>query len=279
MSPRLEFEGKDVEKASQKACEELKIPKEKLKYDVISYGATGIFGLVGIKKAKISVILPNSTPDDNAEKKEIELNDEPKKYVSEVVEGSTEQKPLEGKTIASISVSDESVALGRDVLQRIIDLITLDAEISVKKTKNRILFYITGGNVAILIGKRGQTLEAMQYLVEKIVNKHSEQRIRIQIDIEGYLAKRQNNLKGLAMRLAEKAKLSGKLITIGQMNAHDRRIVHLALRDDSGVRTQSVGDGFLKKLLIFPKKKYPPKKNYKSSPQNGTEGHGSDFSQ
>ena len=270
MSPCLEFEGKNVEKASQKACEELKIPKEKLKYDIISYGATGIFGLVGIKKAKISVTLPDSTPEANAEKKELEQhNDEPKKHVTKVVEDSTEQKPLEGKTIASIP--DESVALGKNVLKQIIDLITIDAEISVKKSTSRILFYIKGGNVAILIGKRGQTLEAMQYLVEKIVNKHSEQRIRIQIDIEGYLAKRQNNLKGLAMRLAEKAKLSGKLITIGQMNAHDRRIVHLALRDDSGVRTQSVGDGFLKKLLIFPRKQYPQKKTHKSSPQNGTE--------
>ena len=100
----------------------------------------------------------------------------------------------------------------------------------------------------------------MQYLVEKIVNKHSEQRIRIQIDIEGYLEKRQNNLKRLAGKLAEKAKRTGKTITIGQMNAHDRRVVHLALRDDLDIRTQSVGDGFLKKLLIFPRKKYSRKR-------------------
>ncbi|MBU4185534.1 MAG: Jag N-terminal domain-containing protein [Proteobacteria bacterium] len=248
MSPRLEFEGKDVEKASQKACEELKIPKEKLKYDVISYGATGIFGLVGIKKAKIRVTLPDLTP---------EHNNELKKHVTEV-ECSTEQVRLDDKAIASIS--DESVNLGKNVLQRIIDLITTGAEISFEKKSDRILFYIKGDNIAILIGKQGQTLEAMQYLVEKIVNKHGEQRIRIQIDIEGYLEKRQNNLKGLAGRLAEKAKRSGKPITTGQMNAHDRRIVHLALRDDSGVRTQSVGDGFLKKLLIFPSKKYPRKR-------------------
>ena len=257
MSPRLEFEGKDVEKASQKACEELKIPKEKLKYDVISYGATGIFGLVGIKKAKIRVTLPNSTPEDNTEEKDFEHNNELKKRVTEV-ECSTEQARLGDKAIASIS--DESVNLGKNVLQRIIDLITTGAEISFEKKSDRILFYIKGDNIAILIGKQGQTLEAMQYLVEKIVNKHGEQRIRIQIDIEGYLEKRQNNLKGLAGRLAEKAKRSGKPITIGQMNAHDRRIVHLALRDDSGVRTQSVGDGFLKKLLIVPRKKYPRKR-------------------
>ncbi len=150
--------------------------------------------------------------------------------------------------------------MGKDILQRIIDLITIDAEISFEKKSGQILFYIKGGNVAILIGKQGQTLDAMQYLVEKIINIHSEQRIRIQIDIEGYLEKRQNNLTSLAGRLAEKAKRSGKPVTIGQMNAHDRRIVHLALRDDSGVRTQSVGDGFLKKLLIFPKKKYHRKR-------------------
>jgi len=252
MSPRLEFEGKDVEKASQKACEELKIPKEKLKYDVISYGATGIFGLVGIKKAKIRVTLPDLTPEDNTEK-DLKHNNISKEHVTEV-ERSTEQVSLDDKAIASIP--DESVNLGKNVLQRIIDLITIDTEISFEKKSDQILFYIKGGNAAILIGKQGQTLEAMQYLVEKIVNKHSEQRIRIQIDIEGYLEKRQNNLKRLAGRLAEKAKRSGKPITMGQINSHDRKIVHLALRDDSGVRTQSVGDGFLKKLLIVPRKKY-----------------------
>ncbi|MBC2696340.1 MAG: KH domain-containing protein [Desulfobacteraceae bacterium] len=257
MSPRLEFEGKDVAKASQKACEELKIPKEKLKYDVISYGATGIFGLVGIKKAKIRVILPDLTSEDNTEEKDLEHNNKSKKHVPEV-ERSTEQASLDDKAIASMP--DESVNLGKNVLQQIIDLITIDAEISFEKKSDQILFYIKGGNVAILIGKQGQTLEAMQYLVEKVVNKHSEQRIRIQIDVEGYLEKKQNNLKMLAGRLAEKAKRSGKPITIGQMNSQDRRIVHLALRDDSGVRTQSVGDGFLKKLLIFPRKKYNRKR-------------------
>jgi len=253
MSPRLEFEGKNVEKASQKACKELKIPKEKLKYDIISYGATGIFGLVGIKKAKIRVTLPDLTPEDKTEEKDLEHNNKSKKHVTEV-ERSTETAPLDDKAIASIS--DESVNLSKNVLQQIIDLITIDAEISFEKKSGQILFYIKGGNVAVLIGKQGQTLEAMQYLVEKIVNKHSEQRIRIQIDIEGYLEKRQSNLKKLAGRLAEKAKRSGKPVTIGLMNAHDRRVVHLALRDDSSVRTQSVGDGFLKKLLIFPRKKY-----------------------
>ncbi|MCJ7615323.1 MAG: Jag N-terminal domain-containing protein, partial [Desulfobacterales bacterium] len=93
MSPRLEFEGKNIEQASQKACEELRIAKEKLKYDVISYGATGIFGLVGIKKAKIHVTLPDSPPEDNTKEKDLEHNNEPKKQTAEVG-CSTEQAHL-----------------------------------------------------------------------------------------------------------------------------------------------------------------------------------------
>ena len=116
------------------------------------------------------------------------------------------------------------------------------------------MFNIDGGNPAALIGRRGQVLEAIQYLVEKIINKHSEQRIRVQIDVEGYLNNRRVRLQKLAGRLAEKAKYTGKPAIIRQMNAHDRRIVHLTLRNDSGVRTQSIGNGFLKKLVIFPKK-------------------------
>ena len=88
-----------------------------------------------------------------------------------------------------------------------------------------------------------------------MVNKQNENRVRIQIDIEGYLENRRSNLKKLAGRLADKAKRTGKPTTIGQINAHDRRIVHIALKDDSGVRTQSKGDGLIKKLVIIPKKK------------------------
>jgi spoIIIJ-associated protein len=113
---------------------------------------------------------------------------------------------------------------------------------------------VSGGNSAVLIGKRGQTLEAIQYLVEKIVNKNRKGRVGIHVDVEGYLEKRRIRLQRLAVRMAEKVKSTGKPSAIGQMNAHDRRIVHIALQDDNRVRTQSKGEGFLKKLVIFPKK-------------------------
>jgi spoIIIJ-associated protein len=84
------------------------------------------------------------------------------------------------------------------------------------------------------------------------VNKKSQDRIRVQVDVNGYLQKRKSNLESLAVRLAEKSKSNGKPITVGQMNAYERRIVHMALKDDGEVRTQSMGNGAIRKLMIFP---------------------------
>ena len=146
--------------------------------------------------------------------------------------------------------------LGRSVLQRIIDSITSDASITVEEDSDRILFNVAGGNAAVLIGKRGQTLEAIQSLVKKVVNKHNnnDKRIRVQVDIEGYLETRRVNLERLAERLAEKSKRIRKPISMGQMSAHDRRIIHLALKDDPDVRTKSRGEGYMRKIVIFPQK-------------------------
>ena len=97
--------------------------------------------------------------------------------------------------------------------------------------------------------------------MEKIVNKNRKGRVGIHIDVEGYLEKRRMSLQRLAVNMAEKVKSTGKPAAIGQMNAHDRRIVHIALQDDNMVRTQSKGEGFLKKLVIFPKKNSSRKQN------------------
>ncbi|MDM8552314.1 RNA-binding cell elongation regulator Jag/EloR [Desulfobacterales bacterium HSG2] len=253
MSSFLEFEGKTVEKAVQKACTKLSISKEKLKYDVISYGSTGIFGLVGIKKSKIRVTSPEPAAQKSASKDKRSRADKPRRSVS------ANAKEILKETFGDDNVPtfpEDPSELGKEVLQRIVDFITTDAKISVRETPERIFFNVEGGNTAVLIGKRGQTLEAIQYLVEKIINKHNSQRVRIQIDIEGYLDSRRAKLESLAARLSEKAKRIGKPVTIGQLNAHDRRIVHIALKDDSEVRTQSMGDGFYRKLVIFPQRRF-----------------------
>lgn len=260
MSPSLEFEDKNVEMAVKKACEKLNIPREKLKHDVISYGSTGIFGLVGTKKARIRVILPKSSQ--NFKMEESNTKQQKTDSLVQTVKNTDFQMdaPIDDKELSF--TEDDPKKIGSEALKRIIGLITTDATILIEEKSNRIFFNIKGGNSAVLIGKRGQTLEAMQYIVEKIVNKKRKERIGIQVDVEGYLEKRRIGLEKTAFRLAEKVKRTGKPATIGQMNSHDRRIVHIALKDDNTVRTQSMGEGILRKLVIFPKKNSSRKKNY-----------------
>jgi len=264
MASVLEFEGKNVDMAVKAACEALNLPKDKLHYTVVSQGSTGIFGIVGVKKAKISVTAPESDPREAADHNPVEENREqifvPKQGYTGENMGSQVATDLNDFDPDAL---ENSAQIGRMALRNIIDTITSGASISVKENNGRIQFQVEGGNAALLIGKRGQTLEAIQYLVEKIVNKRNQKRVRIQVDVEGYLQNRKANLQELALRMAEKTKKTGKPCTIGQMNAHDRRIVHLALKDDKKVRTQSVGDGFLRKLVIFPRKNaYRKKRGY-----------------
>lgn len=250
MTSGQEFEEKNVALAVEKACRELNISKEELKYDVLSYGSSGIFGLVGSKKAKIRVTLPKEhVVEDKWDKLLENIHSEP------IPDERPVQAENEAEEIESQQNLDETIETCKRVLQKIIDTITNDTIISVEKKSDHIFFDVKGENPAVLIGKRGQTLEAIQYLIEKVANKGNNHRVRVQVDVEGYLKTRRNNLERLAGRLAEKAVRTGKPMTIGQMNAHDRRIVHLALKNDNTVRTQSLGDGAYRKLMIYPKKR------------------------
>jgi spoIIIJ-associated protein len=239
MTKYLEFQGKNVEKALEKASLELRLPTEKIKHEVLAYGSSGIFGLVGVKKAKIKVSV------------EEEIHKTQPEATSSERTFTAKETP---DAVAPQKYDNELLAFGSHALQTIVDKITVGATVDLTQKRDILLYSISGGDSGVLIGKRGQTLEALQYLLEKMVNKKSKNRVRVLVDVEGYLDKRKNNLEQMASRMAEKAKRIKKPVTIGQMNAHDRRIVHIHLKDESGVRTQSIGEGYYRKLMIFPKK-------------------------
>jgi len=254
----LEFLAKNVDKAIEKACDELNLAPDQIRYDILSHGSSGIFGLAGVKKAKIRVHLPEksnqsaseddiATPNSGAKDK---ISSERIKSSEQFLEGNDSNAPT------PITFEENPLDLGRSVLQRIVDTITTDAEISAEENSGGLFFNINGGNAGTLIGKKGQTLDAIQSLLEKIVNKHNphHDKIRVQVDVEGYLETRKANLEKLAERLADKSKRIHKPISLGQMTAYDRRIVHLALKDDPDIRTKSRGDGHMRKLVIFPQK-------------------------
>jgi spoIIIJ-associated protein len=264
----LEFSAKKVDKAVAKACDELNLAPDEIRYDILSHGSSGIFGLAGVKKAKIRVHFPEkskeSAPEDEVPTPNSEPKDEscgekiksPEQFLEDI--GSDAPQP--------VTFEENPLDLGRTVLQRIVDSITADAEISAEEKSGSLFFNVNGGNAGILIGKKGQTLDAIQSLVEKIVNKHNPQndKIRIQVDVEGYLETRKANLEKLAERLADKSKRIRKPISLGQMSAYDRRIVHLALKDDPDIRTKSRGEGYMRKLVIFPPKNNRQKQHLRS---------------
>jgi spoIIIJ-associated protein len=257
MSEYLEFEGKNVQKALEKAGQELSRAVEQLEYDVVSHGSSGIFGFVGVKKAKIRVKTNGagtSRIQEDARKQARSLVDN----AFDDEEGEISEEPSEengdAAQIAPVDM-EQAVADGTAALQRMVEFISEGSRIEAENRNGRILFKVEGGNSALLIGKRGQTLEAIQYLVEKIINKKNDTRIRVMVDVEGYLGARKSNLQKLASKLADKARKINKPVTIGQMNAYDRRIVHLHLKDNQEVRTQSVGEGYYRKLVIFPKRR------------------------
>ncbi|MCF8075113.1 MAG: Jag N-terminal domain-containing protein [Desulfotignum sp.] len=338
MKKTQEFSGKDVDTAVKTACDTLSISKKELKYDVISTGASGIFGIVGRKDAVIKVILPQNSADssekelegirsmvDEAFGQETRVSPPPSKEKSSAAGSETpvkppppparnkpaplpkkqeQPRPVEStpkrstdhpapaseepaapasapasqatepapeKETASpepppvVDVTQESIDLGLETLQKMANLITDDATVEAQTHRDHLTLKITGGNAGILIGRKGQTLDAMQFLTDKIINRKSEARVRVKVDVEGYIETRKSNLRHLAIKMAEKAKKTGKPATINQMSAQDRRIVHLALKDDNRVRTQSMGDGYYRRLVIFPKKKnsFAGKKRFK----------------
>ena len=260
MAVSLEFKAKNVEKAIEKASAELNLPKKEIKYEVLSYGSSGIFGLSSAKKAKIRIQMPEDPsplepaaemgetlliPDDKIE------DSEPSADLNLNADNAVGDAGFENGQVYSFP--GDPVDTGRSVLQRIVDAITADAQISVEENSERIFFNVQGGNAGILIGKRGQTLDAIQSIVDKVINRRRKDRKRVLVDIEGYLETRKENLEKMALRLAEKSTRISKPISLGQMNAYDRRIVHIALKDNPDVLTRSRGEGPLRKLVIFPK--------------------------
>jgi len=165
---------------------------------------------------------------------------------------------LAGNKKAKIRVTpkrDNSITLGHEILTKIISLISPDTKISAEKKGDDIVLNIEGNNPGILIGPKGKTLEALEFIINKAVNKASEKKVRVIVDAENYRQRREEFLKRLAFKMGEKAKKTRKTVTIDPMSPHDRRIVHLALKGDYQLQTKSDGEGFFKSVFIIPNKK------------------------
>ena len=162
--------------------------------------------------------------------------------------------PPVNRQVSPSPASPELVSRSQAVLAELLSHLGVQCEVASLPTPDPTLVSlgVRGESSALLIGKHGQTLDAIEYLLNRIVVRDSGATTRIEVDVEGYRARREQSLIANARRMAGKVRETGKPATVEAMNPRDRRIVHMALKDEAGVTSRSQGDGFLRKLVILP---------------------------
>jgi len=226
---QYEFQGKNTGEAIEDACRQLKLAKEEMDIEIIEPGFAGIFGLVGGKKAKIKVTIADNEP-------EVDSN-------SQIGE------------ILNPAIKTNGLDVARDALEQILALIPMEeTTVSAEKLNGTISLKIDGDKSGLLIGRKGRTLDALQYIVNKIVNKALEKKSQVIIDSENYRERREEFLVQMAEKLGDKVKKTKRSMATNLLNPYDRRIVHLALKEDIKLDTRSRGEGIYKKVIIKLKK-------------------------
>jgi len=241
MKEYLEFEAKTIDEAIEKACSEFNVPRGKLNVEIITEGSGGFLGILGAKKAKIKASLMSVTMD----------FDEPFHDTLPV----HEPPPRSEAQPRDISDDGDTAFQSKEIVEGILERMGFPFPVVATEMDEYVTLEIKGDGSGLLIGKGGQTLDALQYIVNKALNKNGKERKRVILDTENYRAKREKSLVTLARKLGEKAKRIKKPVTVNPMNAHDRRIVHLALQDDKDLLTKSKGEGTFRKIIIVPHKK------------------------
>jgi spoIIIJ-associated protein len=208
----LERTGKTVDEAIDQALQELGVGRDEVEVDVVSQGRTGILG-IGSESARVRVSL-----------------------------------------ITTGSPADSGAALG--VVSHLLDTMGVDATPSIRSSgtgpDDPTVIDIQGEDAGLIIGSRGETLRALQYVVNIVLGRRDDHSGPIVVDVEQYRDRRQQQVAGLASRMAERAISSGRPVTLEPMSPADRRLVHVALSDDNGVTTESSGDGNDRRVTITP---------------------------
>lgn len=153
-----------------------------------------------------------------------------------------------------VTLKENSLQRASSLLKSIFQAMDLDVKIDISENEKAMLINLEGPDLGILIGRRGETLDALQYLVNLSVNKNQETRKKIIIDIEGYRSRREKTLEKLALKLADKAKQRGSNVVLEPMSAQERRIIHTALQGRDDIYTFSEGEEPYRKIIISLKK-------------------------
>ena len=294
-----EYTAKSVEEALEKALNEMMLTREDIHYEIVQQPSKGFLGFgqkdavvrVGKKdaveakieavevkkekaevKAEISVQEPTPVVEvvvDDTEEQEVEVSFE--EAFDTDIDEETEESDVAVAKADKKELYEAAEAKGRAFLAKIFDEMKLDVVIDVKENGGYLVFDLQGENLGILIGRRGDTLDSLQFLLNLVINDKNNAKVKGIIDIENYRAKREETLIGLGHKLAAKARKTGQKVVLEPMNPQERRIIHMALQNDKRVTTYSEGEEPYRKVVIEPvagaEKPYY-KKNYNKNYHN-----------
>lgn len=262
MADTMEWTGRTVEAALEAAAADLGCAPASLEYTVLEQPSRGFLGLIGRKDARIRVrdidgtaVADTKAADPSADMAELETR------LEEEVEETQVDAPAKAASAKAAKAKDavsllEQEQRARKFLEDVFAAMKIEVELQRSETEEGILFQIEGESLGILIGKHGQTLDALQYLTNLAANRGvAGERLHVQLDIEGYRARREETLTRLAGHLAEKACRIGQEIHLEPMNRHERKIIHMALQDSRKVSTYSAGDEPRRYVVIVPRRR------------------------
>ena len=257
---KITVSAKTVEDALTEASIELGLASTDIDYEVIEKGSTGFLG-IGAKQAVITAwkkVEEKPKKEKKVEKKsekKVEKKTEVKPVVTEKIKEVAEVK----EEIDQVSEKEEKLAevesqtkeacekFLKDVLKSMDMEVTLTSEID---EDGALSINMEGENMGILIGKRGQTLDSLQYLTNRVANKMQEGYVRVKLDTENYRARRKETLENLAKNIAHKVKRTKKAVSLEPMNPYERRIIHSALQGDKYVSTHSEGEEPYRRVVV-----------------------------
>ncbi len=261
-----EFSAKTVQEAITEACTHFVVASDKLDYEVVEEGSTGFLG-IGSKSAIIKARVKDEAEileaEAAAQNEEKALDKEEKKAEKEEAKAEKKEEKEEFKeakkeskkekvVVNAKEVEEMSIAFLKDVLHAMDIPAVVEAEYNAEEEVLDI--NLIGEDMGILIGKRGQTLDSLQYLVSLVVNKSTTGYIRVKVDTENYRSRRKATLENLARNIAAKVKRTRRPVSLEPMNPYERRIIHSALQNDKYVTTHSEGEEPYRKVVVTLKK-------------------------
>ena len=259
---QVETEGETLDEAITKALNLLGVERDKVSLDILAEEKMGLLGF-GRQNARVRATIREAVavaPDEDTGDTEAAAApaDEPAETEPEAA-ATVVDRPDDGEPDEEPAETDERSAEVRkvsvEVLTEILRLMGVEAEVVVKPgaSASEFVLDVQGDSSALLIGRRGQTLESLQHILSRIVaDKVGAGVPQPIVDAEDYRGRRVRSLEDMALRMGEKAKRSRKTQGIDALSARDRRVVHLALKDDPWLTTKSLGHGAFRRLLIIP---------------------------